>query len=363
MHHPRSDVDRIYLPRKDGGRGLMSITTSYEVAMVGLECYLSNQEDSYLSQVYKHEEGKKKYSIVKTSKSIIAKCNLEVPTFLDQQFEPSKKVKALKIKVKTTIKEMKKEKWESKPLHGQYPKTIDKPYVDQESTNCWLAKSDLKGETESLITAAQDQALKTRNYQKYILGQDIDSTCRLCQKNEETIDHILSGCEVLAKREYLQRHNNVASYIHWHVCKDNGIEVDEKWYQHQPTGIVKQGSVTIFWDYPVTTDRTIPANRPDIIIKNNESNVCQLIDISVPSDRNICLKYSEKKTKYKDLEIEVCRMWKKKTEVLPVIVGALGTIKKGSQEILDKISKNIEVSSIQKITLLGSAHIIRKFGL
>jgi hypothetical protein len=69
-----------------------------------------------------------------------------------------------------------------------------------------LASSDLKGETEGLLVAAQDQALMTRirNYQHNILGQEIDSLCRLCHKKEETIDHLLSGCEALANTEYIK---------------------------------------------------------------------------------------------------------------------------------------------------------------
>jgi hypothetical protein len=38
----------------------------------------------------------------------------------------------------------------------------------------------------------------TRNYQHNILGQEIDSLCRLCNNKGETIDHHLSGCEALA---------------------------------------------------------------------------------------------------------------------------------------------------------------------
>jgi hypothetical protein len=66
----------------------------------------------------------------------------------------------------------------------------------------------------------------------------------------------------------------------------------------------------------------------------------QLIDMSVPSDRNICLKNSEKKTKYKDLEIAISRIWKTKTEVLPVIIGSLGTIKKSKEIDFKMLQKN-----------------------
>ena len=46
---------------------------------------------------------------------------------------------------------------------------------------------------------------------------------------------------------------------------------------------------------PVNTDRTITANRPDIIIKDSVNTTCKLIDMSIPSDRNIGLKEIEKK--------------------------------------------------------------------
>jgi len=64
-----------------------------------------------------------------------------------------------------------------------------------------------------------------------------------------------------------------------------------------------------------------------LIIKDTESKTAQLIDMFVPSDRNICLKNGEKKQKYKGLEIEISRSWGVKTEMIPIIVGALGTIK------------------------------------
>ena len=49
------------------------------------------------------------------------------------------------------------------------------------------------------------------------------------------------------------------------------------------------------WDMPVNTDRTITANRPDIIVKDSVYSTCKLIDMTYPSDRNIALKETEKK--------------------------------------------------------------------
>ena len=49
-----------------------------------------------------------------------------------------------------------------------------------------------------------------------------------------------------------------------------------------------------------------------------------------------------------------------KTIVIPVVVGALGTVKKGMIENIEKVSKRANVTEIQKICMLGSARILRK---
>ena len=86
-----------------------------------------------------------------------------------------------------------------------------------------------------------------------------------------------------------------------------------------------------------------------------------LIEISCPADGNVSHKEFEKLAKYKDLEIELTKMWKMKTITVPVICGALGMIKKGTQNHIDKIPGKIHLSEIQKITLNGTAHILRRF--
>ena len=174
------------------------------------------------------------------------------------------------------------------------------------------------------------------------------------------MDHIVS--EVLAKTEYISRHNNAAAYLHWSVCKDHDIEITDKWYEHVPETVIhnKDNNITIMWDMTVNTDKTITANRRDIIVKDSVNSTCKLIDMTVPSDRNIALKETKKKCKYKDLELEIQRMWHMKTVVIPVVVGALGTVKKGMAENIKKVSERATMTEIQKICMLGSARILRK---
>ena len=155
--------------------------------------------------------------------------------------------------------------------------------VDKQASMQWLRSSGLKEEIESLIIAAQDQALNNRYHQKNIIKQKVDSKCKLCSKAEETISHIATGCTKLASSEYTHRHNRVASYVHWTICKNFGIQVSSKYYEHQPMKVINKNNCIIIWDVPIITDRTIQANRPDIVLHNKSEKTCMLIDIAVPN--------------------------------------------------------------------------------
>jgi hypothetical protein len=53
-------------------------------------------------------------------------------------------------------------------------------------------------------------------------------------------------------------------------------------------------------------------------------------------------------------------MWKVKTKVIPVTMGATGTISKSLRKYLCNIPLKHEIKEIQKTAVLGSAHILRK---
>ena len=123
----------------------------------------------------------------------------------------------------------------------------------------------------------------------------------------------------------------------------------------------KDNNMTIMWDMPDHNDKIISKNRPEIIIvKDSVNSTSKLIDMTIPSDRNIALKEIEKKSKYKDLELEIQGMWQMKTEVIPEVVGALGTVKKGMVENIKKVLERATVTDVQKICMLGFARILRK---
>jgi len=104
--------------------------------------------------------------------------------------------------------------------------------------------------------------------------------------------------------------------------------LDKKhWYEHVPKSVeTSQGGKV--WNQQIQTHRTIPNNKPDIVIRDNEKGTCMLKDVAISGDRNVIIKEAEKILKYKNLTIEIQRMWNVKTKVIPVIIGATGTISK-----------------------------------
>jgi hypothetical protein len=102
------------------------------------------------------------------------------------------------------------------------------------------------------------------------------------------------------------------------------------------------------WNQGIQTDREVSANRPDIIIKNKKDKTCLLIDVTIPSDKNVVQKEAEKILKYKNLSIEIQRMWNMKCFVIPVIIGATGIVSKSLQKYLESIPGQHSIDSLQK---------------
>ena len=158
----KADVDRIYLPCQEGGRSSVNLEKVYKVTMVGLHKYMMNKEDSHIQAVLRHQTAKALHSIPKEAgtKDLITN---------DLPKSATWKAKRLKLKYKEDVNKLVKDRWKEKAMHGKLHKYLEKDHVDQEMSFQWMKYTGLKGETEGLITAAQDQALNTRYYSKHII--------------------------------------------------------------------------------------------------------------------------------------------------------------------------------------------------
>ena len=59
---------------------------------------------------------------------------------------------------------------------------------------------------------------------------------------------------------------------------------------------------------------------------NKRKRICKIVDFAVPADHRIKLKESEKKDKYLDLARELKNLWNMKVTIVPIVIGALGTV-------------------------------------
>ena len=76
-------------------------------------------------------------------------------------------------------------------MHGQYIRRMDRQLISEEDTFLWLSKGDLKAKTES----------------------------------ERVADYIISACLILAKEQYLKRHDRVCAQLHFNTCKETGVQL------------------------------------------------------------------------------------------------------------------------------------------
>ena len=120
--HPKTDVDRLYVKRKEGDKGLISVERCIREEENSLGFYAANSEENLVRGVSAAE-------IINTRETIST-----------VEF---KKQKAKELK----------ENWSEKRMHGQFIKeTTEK--VDKEKTWQWFSRGDLKVGTEALLCVA-----------------------------------------------------------------------------------------------------------------------------------------------------------------------------------------------------------------
>ena len=158
--HPRDDVDRLYVPRKEGGRGFASIEDSVDTSIERLKDFIE-----------KHERG------------LITAIRNNTDNSIDNRMTKTRK-----------------QKWEGKQLHGRFKRLINN--ISHDKTWTWLRKGNFKRETESLLMAAQNNAIRTNHIKARIDKTQQNSKCRLCGDRDETINHIINECSKLAQKEY-----------------------------------------------------------------------------------------------------------------------------------------------------------------
>jgi hypothetical protein len=220
----------LYVPIKQGGRGLMQLEGAHAVEITKLVEYLDKKEDPLIQVVRTHQHNTDS-AVLQTARRLKTEVLRETRNMKD------------------SIAEKTKEIWHGKRMHGQLSLKLDEQLVDIEQSYFWLKSCDIKGETERIIIAAQDHAISTKYFKNKTLKEEIESKCRLCKQHEENIDYLTSGCPILAKNEYLMRHDKFCTHLHHSMHKALGIETTDKWYTDVPKPVHEEGDVTYVRTY------------------------------------------------------------------------------------------------------------------
>ena len=223
--HPRDDVDRLYVLRKEGGSGLASIEDSVDASIQQLRDYRQ-----------KHEGG------------LITATRNETENTMNN-----------------TMTITRKQKWDGKQHYGRFKRLINN--ISHDKTWTWLRKGNFKRETESLLIVAQNNAIRTNHIKARIDKTQQNSKCG---DRDETINYIISECSKLAQREYKARHDWVGKVIHWEMCQKFKFDHTNKWYMHNPAPVLENAMHKLLWDFKIQTDHLIPARRSDLIIINKK---------------------------------------------------------------------------------------------
>jgi len=186
--------------------------------------------------------------------------------------------------------------------------------------------------------------------------------CRLCHEHEETIQHILAGCPVLASTGYIERHNMVAQVVHWHLCKSFSLPLSSgTWFTYVPLPVVENDAVKILWDFGLFTDIRILKNRPDIVVFLKQCQRIMFLEISCPADVNVFEKEDEKILKYQPLAREISSCYGQPVEIIPIVFGHTGVVSCRQLTYLQKLPcfSDSLFQQLQQATLLGTLSILR----
>jgi CRISPR/Cas system CMR-associated protein Cmr1 (group 7 of RAMP superfamily) len=63
----------------------------------------------------------------------------------------------------------------------------------------------------------------------------INGKCRHCHQFDETVEHLISASPILVKEQYIKRHDRMCAQLHFSMCKDRGVKLEnEHWHDHVP---------------------------------------------------------------------------------------------------------------------------------
>jgi hypothetical protein len=363
--HVNGDIDRLYIPRTDGGRGLKSAYSSYQVRIISLYHHLvkSDRRNPFLKEVI----GNEREGLVLIAEKLMESFGMRYDPSVDPSSAGKVATRAIIERHKAAIR--------AKVMHGYLlGKMEEKPDIDIKASLSWSRKTRVTSHFEGFIHAVQEQEISTKFLVHKRLVEsgkqpDFDNRCRLCKSKVEDISHIMAGCEKMAPTYYTPlRHDVVAkciwNSIHREHCGGKDFhQLDTK----NGEFINTYGNMEFWWNIPVKTCTRVKNNRPDMVMWDHTKKTCTVIEIACPLDVNVLGKEKEKELIYAPLLRNMQLLHPNYSfSFIPIIVGATGYVSHNLKEQLLRLGlqkKSVPrlISKMQEQSVSGTVKIVKTF--
>ena len=365
----QSSDERLYMSRKEGGRGLKSFSEVYKVTKIRVACYMIFSDSLWIQRAWERECSKECWSIKREAEEALREVgsNLKLSN-------NSVELNGQQIDVdwKKAYKVLKKEFMDkhTQKMKENYLQKVMQSDVWGKQNICshkWLQRNLGSIKTASIVTMLE-QMVET-NAWKVLRGQiDVSDMCRLCKKHKETVHHLVSGCTTLAGKEYLQRHNKALMVfaVSWAVevelLPKGATWFKERWESGK---VLENENFKLRWDFDAKLMRYGVHRRPDLWLENKNEKKIWIVDMACPMEMNLEKKVGEKLKNYKQLAFETREKrpnWD--VRIIPLVVGSLGGVAEGMEKELklllgnDKLAQLVNAEMV-KIVLMESESIVR----
>ena len=375
-----------YIPRKKGGRGLRSLEDSYKTTKIKLAAKLMEDIDERVTLVKKFHDNSKdgsSYSIFKEAQRYASELEIE----MNIEEETMKVVDSatheiMKVKGDSFSKSIKRKIFtrnHTEVLNSTWQGINLKQRINDENVKdgyfSWMEKWTCPTTTVQEFLLLFYQLLPTKTYKLTRSNEAIEDTrCRLCNKDQESVKHLISNCGALANSLYRSRHDKALKCFVWPLL--SFFKLTSKcptWYSNDKVSpYYKNDGIEFWWDVPEYTGRDEENQhppRPDgkLFIDREDDKRIYLLEMTVPWTENRPEKYKYKCEKYTNiLQALQFEHPQHKVDQITIVMDVFGGY---GQDLIENIGKVFAkkqdiltiIRNMQKSVISSSANLSRTF--
>ncbi|XP_015189380.1 PREDICTED: uncharacterized protein LOC107073304 [Polistes dominula] len=148
----------------------------------------------------------------------------------------------------------------AKPVHKILYKAEENQMVSILDSSIWLSRGNVQAKSEGIMCYVQDRNMFNSDKQ----------ICPHYKASRKTVDHLATRCEQMLDHDYMRRHNEIVKCLHLLLCKKYNIKAAKRLRGHSVQQVVSNGQTEIRVDTTIRTDITVKCNKPDILVESEK---------------------------------------------------------------------------------------------